>query len=114
MDHGTRRRDGGEPENRGRGAHGPSGFRGTSAMSTGRTSPLRTGCRILSTMESKEQDGVYYDWYTIDSHYRMQQRAEGRWSSRWRVGGGRDGSELRAATRLYVQKATDIIDEQAR
>lgn len=33
-------------------------------------------CRILDHFHSAEQDGVYYDWYTIDSHYRTVEPAK--------------------------------------
>ena len=71
-------------------------------------------CRILEHYESKEQDGVYYDWYTIDSHYRMCSNAEGLRKVEQQVAAeAAVTAQTRAATRLYVQKATDITDEQA-
>ena len=53
-----------------------SGFVGTVRV-YGDGTTIEDRCRILEHYESKEQDGVYYDWYTIDSHYRMCSNAEG-------------------------------------
>ena len=53
-----------------------SGFVGTVRV-YGDGTTIEDRCRFLEHYESKEQDGVYYDWYTIDSHYRMCSNAEG-------------------------------------
>lgn len=71
-------------------------------------------CRILEHYASKDQDGLCYDWYTIDSHYRMCSNAEGLRKVEQKVEAEASvAAQTRAATRLYVQKATDITDEQA-
>lgn len=71
-------------------------------------------CRILEHYKSSEQDGLCYDWYYIDSHYRMCSNAEGLRKVEQKVEAEASAAaQTRAATRLYVQKATDITDEQA-
>lgn len=90
-----------------------SGFVGTVRV-YGDGTTIEDRCRILEHYESKEQDGVYYDWYTIDSHYRMCSNAEGLRKVEQQVAAeAAVTAQTRAATRLYVQKATDITDEQA-
>lgn len=90
-----------------------SGFIGTIRVYEDGTT-IEDRCRILEHYASKEQDGLCYDWYTIDSHYRMCSNAEGLRKVEQKVEAEASvAAQTKAATRLYVQKATDITDEQA-
>lgn len=46
-----------------------SGFFGT-VRTFGDGTRIEDQCRILEHYKSSEQDGLCYDWYYIDSHYR--------------------------------------------
>lgn len=90
-----------------------SGFIGTIRVYEDGTT-IEDRCRILEHYASKDQDGLCYDWYTIDSHYRMCSNAEGLRKVEQKVEAEASAAaQTKAATRLYVQKATDITDEQA-
>ncbi len=90
-----------------------SGFIGTIRVYEDGTT-IEDCCRILEHYASKDQDGLCYDWYTIDSHYRMCSNAEGLRKVEQKVEAeAAAAAQTKAATRLYVQKATDITDEQA-
>ena len=90
-----------------------SGFFGT-VRTFGDGTRIEDQCRILEHYKSSEQDGLCYDWYYIDSHYRMCSNAEGLRKVEQKVEAEAAAeAQTKAATRLYVQKATDITDEQA-
>ena len=50
-----------------------SGFFGTVRIVEDCTK-IEDQCRILEHYKSSEQDGLCYDWYYIDSHYRQQEK----------------------------------------
>lgn len=91
-----------------------SGFFGTVRIFEDGTK-IEDQCRILEHYKSSEQDGLCYDWYYIDSHYRQQEKpVEGLQEIKEQMAADTAAmGQVQIAAKLYVQKATDIPDEQA-
>lgn len=91
-----------------------SGFFGTVRIFEDGTK-IEDQCRILEHYKSSEQDGLCYDWHYIDSHYRQQEKpVEGLQEIKEQMAADSAAmGQVQIAAKLYVQKATDIPDEQA-
>lgn len=75
-------------------------------------------CRIIKKYASKEANGLCYDWYVIDSHYRetdisgkTRESIDCISENVNRMNGL--NAQISVAARMYVQAATNIPDETA-
>ena len=72
-------------------------------------------CRVLEKYHTEDQGGLAYDWYYIDSHYRVVDTATADLQDLKEnmKAESAEADQMKTAVKLYVQKATDIPDEQA-
>lgn len=72
-------------------------------------------CRVLEKYHTEDQGGLAYDWYYIDSHYRVVDTATADLQDLKEnmKAESAEADQMKTAVKLYVQKATDIADAEA-
>ena len=72
-------------------------------------------CRILEHYHTEEADGLCYDWYYIDSHYRLCDTATAKLQLLQERAAAEAASvaQIRTAAKQYARTAASIPDEQA-